>query len=309
VRVVKEYARPRLPQVWAQLQLPRHAPGGLLSFCNLAPVAVRRQIACIHDMQTRLTPASYGRLFRLAHHLILPLLGRRAAVITTVSETSRQAIVGLRVAPGSKVALAPNGSDHALRWAPERARLSVASRRPFVLAIGRGMPHKNAALLIRIAKRLDAIGLDLWLAGEIGEEELRRLGAAPGPALRVLGRVSDDDLAAALRAALCFAFPSRSEGFGLPAVEAMALGCPVVASTAPSLPEVCGEAALYADPDDEEAWVAAIDRLRRDPALRADLIERGRARAATYAWRATAETYLALMASVDRQDRTGRPRP
>src|SRR5262245_14932576 len=77
-RVIPEFSRPRLPQVWVQLQLPRHAHGGLLSFCNLAPVFKRRHIVCIHDLHTRLMPDSYGRLFRMAHRVILPILGRNA---------------------------------------------------------------------------------------------------------------------------------------------------------------------------------------------------------------------------------------
>ena len=93
VRLVPEYSRPRLPQFWVQAQLPRHVEGGLLSFCNLAPVALKRQIACIHDLHTMTMPESYGRLFRWAHRLILPALGRRAAGITTVSEFSRSEIV------------------------------------------------------------------------------------------------------------------------------------------------------------------------------------------------------------------------
>lgn len=300
LRVVAEYARPRLPQVWAQFQLPRHVPGGLLSFCNLAPVAVARHIVCIHDLQTRLVPESYGAAFRLAHRAILPLLGRRAAFITTVSEAAADDLVRFGVVRREKVRVTGNGCDHARRWRPERGRLDVAEGRPFVLCIGRAMPHKNLPLLVALAEPLDALGLDLVMAGDVPPEELGAARNLP-PNLRLLGPVDDDTLAAALARALCFVFPSRSEGFGLPAVEAMALGCPVVASTAPSLPETCGDAALFADPDDAAAWIAAIARLRASPALRDGLVARGRARAERYSWRAIAEVYLGLMAEIDRR--------
>jgi glycosyltransferase involved in cell wall biosynthesis len=115
----------------------------------------------------------------------------------------------------------------------------------------------------------------------------------------LLGRISDDDLAQALAGARAFLFPSRIEGFGLPAVEAMASGCPVVASTAPCLPEICGDAALYAGPDDAEGWIAAIERLHTDSATRSRTVEAGIARARRYTWRRIAEQYLELMAELD----------
>jgi glycogen synthase len=98
---------------------------------------------------------------------------------------------------------------------------------------------------------------------------------------------------------LCFLFPSRIEGFGLPVVEAMALGCPVVASSAPCLPEVCGNAALLVDPDDPAGWIEAVRDLQTDQRLRRRMILRGYARARTYSWRNIAEIYLRLMAQAD----------
>ncbi len=276
IRVVPEYNRPRLPQVWVQLQLPRHVPGGLLSFCNLAPVSIRRQIVCIHDLQTRLVPASYGLGFRLAHRLILPMLGRRAAAITTVSHRSADDIARLQVAAAAKVTVTGNGCDHALRWQPDRVTQPVGGTRPYVFCIGRTMLHKNLDLLLRLAAPLDAIGIDLVMAGEVTAEDIAARGYSSATNLHRVGAISDDELAAALNGALCFAFPSRSEGFGLPAVEAMALGCPVISSPAPSLPEVCGDAALYAGVDDVPAWIATIDSLRSNTVLRQDLIARGR---------------------------------
>jgi glycosyltransferase involved in cell wall biosynthesis len=95
-------------------------------------------------------------------------------------------------------------------------------------------------------------------------------------------------------------FPSRMEGFGLPAVEAMINGCPLVASTAKALVEVCGDAALSADPEQPDEWISAIERLRNSDALRQAMIGRGQARAERFTWRRTAETYLGLMADVDK---------
>jgi glycosyltransferase involved in cell wall biosynthesis len=300
LRVLPEFRKPRLPQYWVQRQLPRAVEGGLVSFCNLAPVTVRRQIACIHDAHTFLMPESYGRGFRLAHRLILPMLGRRARYITTVSELSRDHLVRYGIAPADKIVVACNGADHAGRWNAARSQLAFGPR-PFVLCLGQPQRYKNMELVLRIAPALDALGLDIAMAGI--QEAALPLGGAPLPAnLRFFGRVSDDDLAKLLKAAVCFLFPSRIEGFGLPAVEAMVHGCPVIASTAPSLPEICGEGAVLADPDSPEDWVHAVGQLWRDQPTRQRMIENGRKRAERFTWRAIAETYLTLMARVDEEE-------
>ena len=298
VRVVPEFRKPRLPQFWVQLQLPRHVKGGLVSFCNLAPVVKRRHIACIHDLHTWIHPESYGRGFRLAHKLILPLVGRRARHITTISQLSRHHLIQHGIAPADKITITYNGADHAARWDAGKSALEIGDR-AFILCIGQNQSYKNMELVWRIAPALDALGLDVYMAGTISAEVLRSYGGEKPANLRLLGRIGDDDLAKAFGSALCFLFPSRIEGFGLPAVEAMTCGCPVIAADAPCLPEVCGDAALYAGPDDPAAWIAAVGHLYGDSSLRQTMIERGRSRAARYRWSGVAEIYLRLMAEAD----------
>jgi glycosyltransferase involved in cell wall biosynthesis len=292
--IVREFTYPRLPQFWVQAQLPFFVKGGLLSFCNLAPIACSRHIACIHDLHTRFMPESYSASFRLAHRIILPLVGRRAARITTVSGLSKEHLAKFGIAPRDKIVAAYNGADHAKRWDKLRSLLSTENQRPFALCFGRPEKYKNTEILVRLAPLLDEVGIDLWVAGDSGaaafDDEKN---------VRILGRISDDDLAKALSEAVCFLFPSRIEGFGLPAVEAMAHGCPVVASTAPCLPEICADAALYAEPDDLSAWLDAVVRLRSNTALRGKLVQQGFARAERFSWRAVAHRYLTLMAEVD----------
>lgn len=301
VRIAPEF-KPRIPQFWVQAQLPRHVRGGLLSFCNLAPIAVKRHIVCIHDMHTRLMPESYGRGFRWAHRVVLPIVGRRAARITTVSELSRSHLIEFGIAPADKIAVTYNGSDHTTRWQASRSTLTFQPRRPYVLCLGRrGQKYKNSELMIRLAPILNSLGLDLWMPGDVDSEFVAQHTTSKPRNLRLLGRINDDDFKKALSEALCFVFPSRIEGFGLPAVEAMASGCPVIASTSPCLPEVCGDAALYADPDDIEGWALAIKSLLENPDLRQRLVREGHKRAGNYSWRGIALMYLELMAQVDRE--------
>ncbi|MER8917047.1 glycosyltransferase family 4 protein [Mesorhizobium sp. M0761] len=300
VRVVPEFNRPRLPQFWVQAQLPWHVPGGLVSFCNLAPVVLRRQIACIHDMHTRLMPSSYGRGFRWAHRLILPLLGRRAARITTVSQLSRSHLVAFGIAREENIVVTYNGSDHAKKWDATISSLAVNRGRPYVVCLGRrDQEYKNMGLLAKLASFLDEMGLDLWMPGDIDETTvLRHVPKMPANII-LLGRISDHDFKKALEGALCFLFPSRIEGFGLPAIEAMASGCPVIASTSPCLPEICGDSALYADPDDVQSWIENVRQLAVDPHMRKRMVGKGHTRASSYSWRWIAWKYLELMIQVD----------
>jgi glycosyltransferase involved in cell wall biosynthesis len=298
VKILAEFSRPRLPQFWVQVQLPRYVTGGLLSFCNLAPIWTRRHIVCIHDLHTRVMPESYGLGFRWAHRMILPLVGRRARWITTVSQLSRDHLIAFGIAPAEKIAITYNGSDHALRWNAGKASLTLCER-PYVVALGQRQRYKNTELIWRIANSLDQLGVDIYVAGDLDAESLGTFGPSIPSNVRLFGRVSDNDLAGLFKHALALLFPSRIEGFGLPAVEAMAQGCPVIASTSPCLPEICGDAAIYAGPDDGDAWVSAVQRLHSDPTLRTAMAERGHARAQRYRWRDIAEIYLQLMACVD----------
>jgi glycosyltransferase involved in cell wall biosynthesis len=288
---------------WEQLELPRLWPERLLNLCNTAPAMKRDQVVCIHDANVFTAPESYGSGFRMAYQALQPLLARRSARIATVSHASARQLarhLPLRVAD---IAVLPNGHEHALGWDPARAELAPAllaaradAERPFVLALGSRARHKNLALLAMIAPRLAELGIDVVVAGGgsgiFAEEQL-----AQAANLTLLGRVSDDDLAFLLERALCLAFPSWTEGFGLPIIEAMARGCPVVSSDCASMPEVCGEAALLASPADPAAWIGHIRALAESGALRQELSERGRERLPSFSWRSTAEGYLELARS------------
>jgi glycosyltransferase involved in cell wall biosynthesis len=287
--------------VWEQTALPPVVRGGLLSLCNTGPVAISKQIVCLHDVNTRIFPESYSLAFRSLYRILLPALGRRARQVTTVSHYSARQLVHYGIASEAKLRVIPNGHEHALRWqARHSAKTGEAAGRNTIFVLGSPAPHKNIALLLGLADDFAAAGLRLAIAGM---SDSRVFKAAPegGDAGNViwLGRVSDDEIAALLGDCLCLAFPSFVEGFGLPAVEAMAWGCPVVASDRTSLPEICGEAALYAPPDDPAAWRDQIIRLSRDGNLRGGLVEKGRARMQKFSWRRSAELYLQAMADAD----------
>lgn len=284
---------------WEQIELPIAARGQrLLNLCNMAPVIKSEQIVCIHDTNVLSSPDSYTRGFRAAYRSLQPLFARRAVKIATVSQASARQIARYLPISLSQIVVLPNGHEHALTWDPYRSALPMelpvhSGDRPFVLAIGSGARHKNIALLVDIAPELDALGINLVLVGE-GSICAQREGGLPAN-VHLCGRVSDDDLAYLLDHALCLAFPSFTEGFGLPIVEAMARGCPVVSSDCASMPEVCGDAALLASPFDPAQWVGQIRKLATSPQLAADLVGLGREQCRKFSWHDSAEGYMELL--------------
>lgn len=284
---------------WEQAELPLASLGRrLLNLCNMAPAIKNEQIVCIHDSNVLSSPESYSCGFRAAYRSLQPLLVRRAARIATVSHASARQLARYLPIALSEIAVLPNGHEHALLWNPAKAKLPAGlpveeGDRPYVLAFGSRAKHKNMSLLVAIAPRLDEMGINIVIAG----------GGAIGATgasfehsnVYHCGRVTDDDLAHLLDHALCLVFPSVTEGFGLPIVEAMARGCPVLSSDAASMPEVCGEAALMASPFDQRQWVDNIRSLAESEALRVHLIGAGREQCRHFSWMSSAEGYLELL--------------
>jgi len=291
--------------VWEQAQLPASLDrGGLLSLCNTGPLLSRKHIVCIHDANVWNAPQSYSLAFRALYRTLLPCLGRTAWRVSTVSDFSLRELTRRGVVPAHRAFLAPNGHEHALRWQFEHsARTRVAASRQTIVMIGSAAPHKNMELVVNMAERLAEIGLRIAIVG-MSDPRIFKEGAAKAEARNIhwLGRVSDGEMAALLKDSLCLAFPSFTEGFGLPVLEAMVLGCPVVVSDRASLPEICSDAALFAPPDNAQAWLDCFTQLRDAEALRLQMADKGRARASAYSWRATAVRYLEAMAAADNVD-------
>jgi glycosyltransferase involved in cell wall biosynthesis len=282
-------------QLWEQLVLPLRHREPLLNLCNTAPAFGGRQVVCIHDANVFTEPNSYSRSFRLFYQALQPRIARRAARVTSVSKSAALQLSHYLNVPLRRVEVLPNGYEHVLRWRASRSTLFDARppRRPYVLLLGSRAKHKNVDRIVGLAEALDALGLDIIIAG--GDASIfAQTAAGNAPTLRWLGRVSDDDLALLFSRALCLAFPSLTEGFGLPVIEAMALGCPVVASDRASLPEVCGSAALLADPTEASCWIKHFAALAGSRELRTDLRARGAERITRFSWSTSAAGYLDL---------------
>lgn len=284
---------------WEQLVLPRLAGREALlwSPANTGPLAVRRQVVTIHDVSPLDHPEWFERRFAAWYRWLLPRLARRVRRIITDSVFSKARIVDRLDVPEEHVV--PIACGVAGRFAPatpdavEAVRARHALGRPYVLTVGSLQPRKNLPALFDAWTRLrrtttGGLDLDLVVAGA-GRANFRSRGLAAVPdGVRLMGFVDDEELPALYTGALCVVLPSRYEGFGLTALEAMACGTPLVIAAGTATSEVTGGAALEVDAASGEAIAGAIERLRSDEALRAALGRRGRDQARPYTWDRTA---------------------
>ncbi len=240
----------------------------------------------IHDLvPLRFPEWAQGRTVRM-HSAKYRNAAATCDVIFTNSEFTRREVVELLGVPGERVHAAPPAPEP--RFRPDRPR---EERDPYLLTVATLEPRKNLGTLVE-AYRLLGDERALVVAGGEGWGEQAELGGA-----ELLGFVDDDRLARLYRGADVFVYPSRFEGFGIPILEAMASGVPVVASSHESLDEACGDAAVRADPDSPEAIAAAIEQALGE---REDLVRRGLAHAARFSWAATGRIMLRAYADARR---------
>jgi glycosyltransferase involved in cell wall biosynthesis len=299
------YSLPRLCREWRAdiLHVTYNAP-----FASPCPVVVT-----VHDVIFRRFPEFFSARDRLLFATLLPLSLRRAAAIITDSECSRADIVAFYPFTAGKVYAVPLAPAAAFRPIEPRAARQVCERYGvapgFILAVGNVQPRKNLPRLVAAFRDLLAresgdyqlvlVGQDALRSAEF-RAEVRDLIESGRVALT--GYVPESDLPALYSAAAAFVYPSLYEGFGLPILEAMACGAPVIASDRSSMPEVAGDAAVLVDPIKIDRIAAALHAVLTQPALAEELGRRGLARAAQFTWeataRGTAEVYRSALQTV-----------
>ena len=299
-----EIAPSAVPQArghfWEQFTLPRMIGKSdlLVGLGATGPVSIGRQIVMIHDVNYLLGADGYSWKFRKWYRFLHRYLTARAT-ICTVSDWSAKEIAKTYLIPVEQITVVHNAADHLDDVTSKPGTLAHfgIDARPYALCVGSSNPNKNFQTALAAYRSLEDPDFDLVIVGagnaRIFRDETGGQGAHPS--IHRLPRMDDSELKAVFQGASVFLMPSILEGFGLPALEAMKLGVPVVSSNAASLPEVCGDAALYCDPLDVSGMASALERVMDDHSLAEELSAKGRSRAASFSWDASATKLNALI--------------
>jgi glycosyltransferase involved in cell wall biosynthesis len=296
---------PALDVFWAT----RHTfPVGLL--------ARACKIFTVHDLVWRLYPETMDSVNYSLFQRYVPDAIRRADRIITVSKSTRRALVDAFAIDSKRISILynaaspcfqPQDRNQAIRYMVGKYGISEN----YICTVGTIEPRKNHVMLIKameILKRRGRLGHQLLIVGRPGwkcesvYETVGRLGLTQSE-VRFLGQVPDEDLASVYAGAALFVYPSLYEGFGIPLVEAMACGTPIVASNAPAIPEVAGCAAVLVSPDRPEEFADAISRVLGDTTLQNELIQNGIRRARDFRWEAAAQTMLSTLREISEATR------
>lgn len=293
--------------LWEHSYLPLYGSvGGFdLIFCpaNIAPVLRPRRakvVVTTHGIAFRHSPESYSKSFYYYYSFIVPRSLKSADAVIAVSSAEKRSILGQYPAiTESKIHVVSNGinlkefNPGDRDKAREILKQSYGIAGEFLLAVGSFKPVKNFSRLIEAFSSISSsmnLSLVLLCGGDRGLKQLARSISAVG--------YVDSDMANFYRAAKCLVCPSTYEGFGFPVLEAMACGCPVIASNSGALPEICGEAACYVDPGDSQDIANAIIKLTSEENLRCEAIERGLRRAGEFDWDRTVRDTLQVFEAV-----------
>lgn len=311
---VRPRGRIRQGHLWEQLELPgivrRAGPGAVLySPMTSGPVSVSRQVMTVHDLFVVENPEWFSRAFGAWYRWLIPRLVRRAAYVLANSRYTRERLLERYGLPEEKVVLCYFAQDERFSPVSEeevalfRAEQGLPER--YLLALGSIEPRKNLATLAAAWKRTGAReqGVELLVGGASTRRAVHNAAgsgseALQDPTIRVPGYLPDEQLPLLYGGAEAFVHPSLAEGFGLPILEAMACGTPVICSNATALPEISGGAARLVPAREIEAWTDAIDAVVSDPTLRRRMRESGLQRAAGFDWSRTANTVRGVLRAV-----------
>jgi glycosyltransferase involved in cell wall biosynthesis len=284
--------------IWEQLDLPLYLNGKFLfSPTNTGPFLYRNQVLTIHDASVFAVPHAYSLPFKLKHKLIHTNLSRLAKTIITDSEFSRKELSCYLKQPIERFNVIHLAGNHINKIEPDLETLDKYGlrKKEYILIVASQSPHKNLKIAKEAVKLIKSQMKFVFVGGDYQKVFNKKSEQHTWKNAMILGYTNDCELKALYQNALGYLFPSYYEGFGLPILEAMNCGCPVICARAASLPEVAGEAALYFNPVNPAEIANAIDKIYFDTKLRDELIRRGYRRANEFNWQSTAEATLTTL--------------
>lgn len=287
--------------LWEQLELPFYSIDGfLVNLCNTGPLLKRKQIVTIHDAAVYSNPEGFTKTFIYWYKFLFKILSIVAPRIVTVSEFSRKELICYCKIRKNKIKVVSEGWQHIQRI---NADLDIfqkhnISPKKYILAVSSLNPNKNFQGIVKAIESLGDIGTDIVIAGGTNPKIFSSFNDSLPNSVKYIGYVTDEELKALYEEAIGFIYPSLYEGFGLPPLEAMACGCPVIVSNVASLPEVCGDAALYVDPYNPEDIAEKMKLLLSDDKLREELRRKGLERAKMFSWEKCAKETLKVIEEV-----------
>lgn len=297
---------------WDQLTYPmvakKHGAELLHQPCFSAPFIFKGPVVItIHDLISMLFPENIPFASRMFYSKWMPITYRKATKIITISQSTKNDIVRLLKIPSEKITVIPLAVEEKYKKAVSKSELEKVKQKykikdDYILHVGTLEPRKNLQFLIKIFAKLiqdkKNDNLNLVIVGKKGWyfEGLFELVKKEQLEDRVIftGYVDDEDKPAIYQGAKIFAFPSLYEGFGLPPLEAMASGVPVISSNTSSMPEVVGDAGILLSPKDEKAWIEALTLVNNDSAKRSSMIEANKKQIQKFAWEKTAQKTIEI---------------
>lgn len=273
--------------IWEQLELPIHTSDGtLLCLTGSAPFFVRSCIPTIHDAAVYIHPNAYSRMFVAWYKILFKRRASHSPVVLTVSKSSSDDLT--KFLPSTNFRIIYNSAEHINCVNSDTNIINHLKLKPrgFLLAVGSLNKNKNFTSLIHAYSNSTLPDhIPLVIVGGVNKEIFRNESLAPDNTSVIwAGSVTDSQLRALYEKAALFIFPSIYEGFGIPPLEAMYCGCPVLASNASSIPEVCGNAAAYFDAKNTESITFSILSVLENDMYRETLISRGYKQARSYSW-------------------------
>lgn len=289
---------------WEQVSLPAFFIGRkkkyiLLNFTGIGPICLKRKIITIHDLGLWVEKTWYSWYYRSLYKFLTPLSVATSPKVLTVSNFSKNEIVRVLGVKQERIVVVYNAIPST--FIQDSFGETVERHKKYILAVSSIDPRKNFVRMITAFKRMNKEGVELYIIGGknaiFGATEVEN----ETDNIHWLGRVSDEELKKYYQNAYAFIYPSLYEGFGIPVLEAMSMGCPVIASDIPVLHEVCGDAALYTNPYDTVDMANKMAELCEKPDLRDCLIEKGKKRFRLYSWQASANIVSHLLESLEVQ--------